>query len=159
MNATSRKLHLTAAGRRGCERRTSGLSRHRLGAGGWLPSPSGGRRHLHPIRSIFIKMMLAAVLIAVVPTSRGETWPAEHAWVLGSDGNYYGLVQWDDSRGTISGPKRKRTVIYLGAFEFTVHLPAVLVAGVGLFGLSSFVLVPLSIGSWRRKRHRNETAD
>jgi hypothetical protein len=94
------------------------------------------------MRSIQIKMMVAAALVAAVLTSRAETWPAEHAWVLGSHGNYYGLVQWNHSNGTDPGSKRKRTVIYFGASEFTVHQPAVLVAGVGLFGLSSLVLIP-----------------
>jgi len=110
------------------------------------------------MRSIHVKIMVAAALIAGVPTLHAEFRPAEHAWVLGSNGNYYGLVQWDDSKGTDTRSKRKRTVIYFGAYEYTVHQPAVLVAGVGLFALSSLVLIPLSIGSRIRKQQRNEKA-
>ena len=108
------------------------------------------------MRLIDIKTLVTAALFLVVRPSHAETWAAEHAWVLGSHENYYGLAQWDDSRGTDSRAKRKRTVIYFGAYDFTVYQPAVLVAAVGMFGLSSLVLIPLSIGSKIRKRQRNE---
>jgi hypothetical protein len=93
--------------------------------------------------------MATLALSVFVPTSRAETRCADHAWVIGSDGNYYGLVQWDDSTPIGSGSKPKRTVIYLGSHEFTVYQPAPLVATAALFWLSSLVLIPFSI---RRKK-------
>jgi hypothetical protein len=107
------------------------------------------------MRSTEIKLLLVAALVAVVLHSHAETKPAEHAWVIGSNGNYYGIVQWGDSNRAT--PERKRTVVFFGAYEHTVHQPAILVAGLGLFGLSSLVLIPLAMGSRMRKRPRNET--
>lgn len=103
-----------------------------------------------------VKMLVTAALILVVPHSYAETWAAEHAWVLGSHGNYYGIAQWDDSVGIDSRWKGKRTVIYFGAYDFTVYQPAVMVAAAGMLGLSSLVLIPLSIGNRMRKRQRDE---
>ena len=72
-------------------------------------------------------------------------------WVIGAPPNLFGLVQCRRSNGTSDAPLITHTTVHFVSRQFTVQMPAVAVAAIGLIIATPLVWFASAAGSRIRK--------
>jgi len=81
----------------------------------------------------------------------------DYDWTIGTPFNRFGLFQCRRSNGTSSdAPLIRHTTIHFASYEFTVQMPALAVAAIGVLALSSLALLAVTTQSKIRRHYRKE---
>ena len=94
--------------------------------------------------------------IRVGSTVGGGTlvYQLDHDWAIGTSPSRFGLVQHRESKS--SGPLITYTTIYFASREFTIQMPALPIAAIGVVAFSSFALLTVTTRRRIRGHQTNE---
>jgi hypothetical protein len=111
-----------------------------------------------------IKRLFVVLLVLTALTGQGQLYSVsaggtimyrlDHTWVIGPPPNCFGLVQYRE-RNCSSDPLITYTTVHFGSYQFTVQMPALSFAGIGVVALSSIVLLAITVKTrtWRHQTH------
>lgn len=124
------------------------------------------RRRTRVMQTTSIKNVLSALFVVCSLSSQAQVYSVlvgstvgggtlvyqlDHEWLIGVPPNLFRLVQCRRSNGTSDAPLITYTTVHFLSRQFTVQMPAMSVAAIGLIIAASLVWFAIAAGSRIRK--------